>query len=462
MAREALLVAQDLAAKGDPSELKQSTPDPRATPITFQVEGRPYSADLYCPGVPPLGGVVLIPGAEQRGIDNPMIVSLATRLARARFSVLVPSIPGLDALRVRPDDVGQIADAFAFALSCPAHFPSGHTGLASISYSVGPTILAAMQPRLRDQVAFVVGVGGYYDLREAIAFFTTGAYEVDGRWHHMDPHPYGKWVFAQSMADELPARDRAAFEKMVHRKLDHPAASVADLAANLGPEGIALYQLIRNERRQRVGALIDRLPIAIQRDLVALNLARMDLSRLQAPVILLHSREDDIIPYSQSLALHRALPQSRVYLADFGHVEFEKLDREDFPTMLGAIEAVLTRRMAPRERLQTPPGRGASPCPSSSCGRTRPLAGRPRTRPRTSALRSISASYFLLARSGHGPTVLGCAQGGQRTAKFGRHGELGRTLGQRCHKTPGARRNGGDPDDHPLGHLASFFVSPAS
>lgn len=344
---EAVLVAEDLAARGGPSRLKTATQAPSRTRITYPGPRRSYAADLYRPANPPRAGLVLIPGAEQQGIENPMIVSLATTLARARFTVLVPALPGLSELKVRPGDVAEIGTAFCYALSRPRLFPKGHTGLASISYSVGPTVMAAMQPRIRARVGFILGIGGYYDLREVITFFTTGWYEVEGTWRHMEPHPYGKWVFAQSMADRLSREtDRQAFRAMVQRKLEDPESSLEDLAARLGPEGQALYELITNRERERVAQLISRLPAGILQDLAALNLARRDLSPLAAEVLLIHSREDDIIPYSQSSALHRALPrgQSHLFLASFGHVEFWKLDRADLPAVLRAIDRLLAKR----------------------------------------------------------------------------------------------------------------------
>ena len=46
--------------------------------------------------------------------------------------------------------------------------------------------------------------------------------------------------------------------------------------------------------------------------MAALDLSRADLSRLGARLILLHGRDDAIIPFTQSLALAAAAPAARL------------------------------------------------------------------------------------------------------------------------------------------------------
>jgi hypothetical protein len=57
-----------------------------------------------------------------------------------------------------------------------------------------------------------------------------------------------------------------------------------------------------------------QLPTAIRAEITALDLAGRELSPLAAKLLLVHGHEDTIIPFSQSVALARALPPGRADL----------------------------------------------------------------------------------------------------------------------------------------------------
>lgn len=108
---EAVRLLKDIEARGRGSELKSVTPAPRRTTITYDVTGRTGLADVYEPRQPIGAGLVLIPGFTPDGRNDPRLVDLAFSLARARFLVLVPDLPGSREIRVRMTDTRVIADA---------------------------------------------------------------------------------------------------------------------------------------------------------------------------------------------------------------------------------------------------------------------------------------------------------------------------------------------------------------
>ena len=343
---QAALVLQDFAAEQGDSRLKQTTPAPLRQSVSYTVSGRPHSADLYLPG--PLAGcalpdpqakdvrcpraaIVAVPGAVPLGKDDPRLVAFAGTLARAGFAVLAPEIPGFRQLRVRPADAREIADAFAYLSGRPELAPGGRAGMFAFSYSVGPTVLAALEPDVRERVHFVFGLGGYHDLPRAMRFFTTGWFEHEGRWQHLTPDDTGRMVLAYSSLDYLAngrdaaAPDRAVFDRMVELRGRDAAADLAPLAAQLSEPAKAVYALAMNDDRARFPELLSRLPEAMRADLDRLDLAQHDLKPLRAHLILMHGRNDNLIPYPESLALAAAVPQgrARVFLFNrvLGHVD---------------------------------------------------------------------------------------------------------------------------------------------
>lgn len=374
---EAYDVLRDIMARDGPSALKESTPEPSRMAVTYRIDERESSGDLYF--VPePRAGVVLVPGVARGGKDDPRLVAFARTLARARFAVLVPDIATLRELRVSAADARAVADAVRHLAASVADSdrptPAGASlpdpggsatasagvgrqavGVVAISYAAGPAVLAALEEDARTHVRFVLSIGGYYDLEAVVTFFTTGYYREPGgdRWQRREPNAYGKWVFVKSNAERLEdANDRATLAEMADRKLDDLRADISALAASLGPEGRRVWALLVNADPNSARGLIADLPPAVRRDLVALDVRRRDLSRLAGRLYLVHGRDDAIIPFSESQSFAAALPEDRVRLFvvdSLSHVDLGPAGLFDGVAMLRAIYGILAERdaMAP-------------------------------------------------------------------------------------------------------------------
>ena len=344
---EALLVMQDLAAGAGPSRFKGMTPAPSRTTISYQVEGRNYWGDLYMPGVAPGAGLVVVPGAAREGKDDPRLIAFATTLSRARFAVLVPDMQGVRNLQVRPQDAQEVADAFRYLISQERLAPGGRAGMAAVSYAVGPAILAALQPDLRDRVKAILAIGGYYDIVNVLTFVTTGQYQAPGGpWQKGTPNPYGKWVYVMSNVDQVSdPEDRRLLETMARRRLDDPDAPIDDLVKHLGQEGKTVYAFVTATTPEEVAERFTQLPPKIQEGIAGLDVSRHDLAPLAATLILVHGKGDPIIPYTESMRLARAAPHAQLTLVNgLSHVTLGGLKLNDLRLLGCAIDALLAIR----------------------------------------------------------------------------------------------------------------------
>jgi len=371
---EAALALQDFASGTADSRFKQKTPAPVRHALSYTVAGRVHHADLYLPdtlegcGMPgqnppshcPRAALVAVPGAVPMSKDDPRLVAFATTLARAGFAVLAPEIEGYRGLRIRPADVQEIADAFAYVSSRPELAPQGRAGMFAFSYSVGPALLAALQDDIRNRVRFVVGVGGYHDLPRAMRFFTTGWFEHDGHSQRITPDDTGRMVLVYSSLDYLENEaDRDVFDRMVAQRTRDPDADLSPLAAQLSEGARAVYDLAVNDDPARFAELFAQLPSRMRADIDQLDLARHDLRPLKARLILVHGRNDNLIPWPESQALAAAVPegQARVFLIQrvLGHVDLSaphiftwRFWQEDLPD-LWRLWRVIDLLLAERE-----------------------------------------------------------------------------------------------------------------
>lgn len=350
-AGESRLLLEDVAASTAPSQLKASTPAPQRETISWEVDGRPGVGDLYRSGSGPHARVVLIPGLSPHGKDDPRLIALAHSLARVRFAVLIPDLQSVRQLRVEPEDARVIADAARHfsTLPLPGVAPAP-VGVAAISYAVGPAVLAALEPDAASAMAFVFGVGGYYDMVTVLTWMTTGYHrdDPDAAWELGQPNTAGAWQFAASNADRLsdPA-DREALAALARRRLGDVGHPLDDAVATLGPEGQAVVALLENRNPEAVPDLVAALPQVLRTDLHALSPAHRDLSSLDVRVYLVHGRNDPVIPAGESRRLADAIGRgARLFLVDqLDHVNLDdELGLRDRLTLLRAGMALLDER----------------------------------------------------------------------------------------------------------------------
>ncbi len=342
---EAARVMQDVAAGEAASTLKEGTPAPTRRSIGYRVEDRVYEADLYTPGeAKPEGALVLVPGVSPSGRDDSRLVAFATTLARARFLILVPELLNLRRLRVGPDDIVAIADALRH-LKGETDTP---LGLVAFSYAAGPALLAALEPDIGASLSFEFLVGGYRDVEALATFVTTGNYRSDERapWQRAEPNPRGKWLFLLSNVERVEnAEDRALLREIGETKFDDPVADVSALVARLGPEGRAIDAFLSNREPEAAPGLIAGLPPGVRADMAALDPAKRDLSKLRPRLYLVHGKDDSVIPYTESEALAKAVPDAVLFRVDsLAHVDLGPSSWLDALTLWRAAYLLLSER----------------------------------------------------------------------------------------------------------------------
>lgn len=292
----------------EPGPLHRITQWPTKEAVTFSGGGRNMVATLYRPsGRRPGTGIILVHGVNETGKDDDRIVWLADLLARAGFVVLTPDFLGFKSLTLRTSDVEELVASIQYLAGRPADVSPGRIGLIGFSYGAGPTILAAADARVRAQVQFVVSFGGYYDLLNVIAFVTTGHYEFGDVRGRTIPNEYSRWIFLRYNLELIPsARDREALREIAEAKAKNPRVDAGPLAATLGAEGRATYDLLVNRDPGRVAALVAGLGPAVREQIRFLSPSRM-IGDLRGRLFVVHSDPDDYIPQTESLRLAAAL-----------------------------------------------------------------------------------------------------------------------------------------------------------
>jgi pimeloyl-ACP methyl ester carboxylesterase len=229
----------EFLSDGRVGALSSITRSPRVDPLA--IPG--VDVDRYATAASD-ASLVLVHGLAPDGKDDPRLRRAAALLARAGFVVAVPTIRGLTALRLRPDDVETVVAAIG-AMPPPV-------SVVGVSVGAGPALLAAADFRVRDRVAAVLSLGGYAAAAEVARFYITGEPELTR-------------LFAEANPELM---DESARRALATGSLDELSPELRRLLDALSPERV--------------------------------------VGQIQGRLLIVHGENDRLVPVSESLRLARA------------------------------------------------------------------------------------------------------------------------------------------------------------
>ena len=276
------------------------------------------TARFYLPDAAPRRTVLVMPGFNSFGIDEPRVAALATDLAGSGFRVMSMALPDLQRFRLTPAATDAIEDAVAWLAAQPesAH-PDRRVGVIAVSFTGGLAVSAAGRERIRDKLAFVVSLGGHGDLRRVLRFLATGeAPAATGAVPPHDPHDYGVAVILNGLADRgvVPPEQVPALRDALATYLNASQLTVSsrEAADTMFAKARAMTQALPEPSRTYMQYVNDRAVAELGAVLVPhLDQLGADDPALSpqlapapaAPIYLLHGHDDNIIPAAESVLL---------------------------------------------------------------------------------------------------------------------------------------------------------------
>ena len=273
-------------------------------------------AQIYMPATVSEHAVLVMPGFNSNGIDEPRLAALAEDIAASGYPVMALALPDLQQFRLTPGSTDVIEDAVVWMTKQRGLAPDGKVGIIAVSFSGGLAVVAAGRTRIRDHVKFIVSLGGHGDMRRVMHYLATGvAPHVDGLENH-PPHDYGVAVILNSLADRgvVPLEQAIPLRSAIETYLkasqatvisDAVAAPIFEQARTMGaalPEPSRTYMQYVNDRNvTKLGAVLEH----------HLNQSGVDDPALspelapppKASTFLLHGHDDNIIPPAESVLL---------------------------------------------------------------------------------------------------------------------------------------------------------------
>ena len=321
-----MYVLPGLLSASQPGLLTFAEEPIRHKQMTVQSLNGPVYLDVYAPtnAPPPIPGaregLVVIPGVGDNRTD-PQLINFSQSFARAGLVVMDMTTPTL----IKWDMSAQDSNAVVQAFNTLAHWPGvGANRIGIIGFSAGGALacFAAADPRIRDQVAFILLFGGYFNATTLLRDVGRRALTVDGYTQPWQPQYVPIQVLTNVIVPVLPASEGT---RVVNALAPGGITLTPTDLAQLSPDTVAAYHLLAGDEPARVDANIAALSPTIHAVLNELSPSRV-IDQIRAPIYLLHDRTDQYVPFTESRDFAAALTRNHQPhdFAEFGifqHVE---------------------------------------------------------------------------------------------------------------------------------------------
>ena len=298
----------------------------RHTQMTLFNEAGAIYLDIYAPTSPPppipgsRQGVLLIPGVGDNRTDA-QLVNLSEAMAREGLVAVDMTTTTLIDYVLSPLDGDSVVRAVQAVQRLPG-VGKDRVGIVGFSAAGALACLAAIDPRIRGSLAFITLFGGFFDATTLLRDFGRRAIEVDGKLQAWSPNIVPLQVLANTFAGTLPAGEGAIL--MNAFASGAPPLSASDLA-QLSPPAVAAYHLLEGDEPGQVDANIAALSPQMHTLFGALSPSAI-VGEIATPVYLLHDRNDQFVPFTQSRDFAAALtrlggPHEYAEFGIFQHVE---------------------------------------------------------------------------------------------------------------------------------------------
>ena len=308
LTRSALLLPALLSAS-EPPPLVLAGDSVRFRRITISSTIGPIFLDIYEPTTPPPP----IPGGREAIIDVlgagdnravPQLINLSQALAREGIVVVNVGTPTLFRYQVSTRDGEAVVQAFELLEHWPG-VDAHHIGIFAYSIADLLTCAGAADPRIRDRVAFLGILGGYFDVNSLLRTVGRRAQEIDGQTHAWHPVTTTLYVLAYTMSSVLSPSDQKLLLKAFPLTKFGPPLT-ARQQAQLTPGVAAFYHLLEGDEPGSVDRNLAALSPRMKALLVELSPMSV-IDQIRAPIHLMHDRNDSDIPFTQSQEFAAAL-----------------------------------------------------------------------------------------------------------------------------------------------------------
>jgi len=308
---------------------------PLVESVTYLEESQVRSATLLRPNRTGEFGAMIFTLGVDANFQDPDVIRVTEAIARSGIVLLLPNSNDFAEVRVGPEEVDLLVDAFNYLSEQPFVDPN-RVGFVGFSVGGSMALLAAADSRLRDKVAFVNAFGAYHDIFDVLSAVITNELHGDESIVSWWPETRAKDIFMRGVLNVLSDPED---EPILGSFLRNPEEFQLIDGNGLSEEGKAILLLLQAENLAEFDVARSKLPNQLRKRLNAISPSQ-HINNLNTKVFLMHDTGDRMIPFIESRRMFTALDQKvRAQYSEF--TIFEHVNSSGFQMSFDFVRDIM-------------------------------------------------------------------------------------------------------------------------
>lgn len=260
-------------------------------------------ADIYRPDNDKENAAVLLfLGVNPAGRDDARVVNLAESLARTGMVVMIPWSDTMTQNRIDPNEVSNLVEAYKY-LSDLEYVDPERVGFGGFCVGSSLAAVAAQDPEIRDNIAFINFFGGYFDAMDLMASISSSTRFGDYGRQPWEPSDLATSVLRGHLVELISLEsDKSLIDQILSGQDSLTKNQVGDLSE----EGERVYKLLTGTSLVEARELISQLPEEFQDDMKAVS-PISNVGDIKARILIMHDASDNNVPPEESRRFFEAL-----------------------------------------------------------------------------------------------------------------------------------------------------------
>ncbi|MDE2780234.1 MAG: hypothetical protein OXI91_11240 [Chloroflexota bacterium] len=280
------------------------TQTPVREEITYERPDGLGEADVYyIPDGKRRAALLVFLGANAAGRDDADVVNFGQALARAGYVPMFSWSPTMGLQNnVDPAEIENLVLAFQHLRSLDYVDPD-RLGMAGFSVGGSFVMVAASDPRIRDDVAFINAFGAYYDARDFFVQIASSTKRSGDTVEHWDVDKLTRRVFTNELIEVAPTE--AERNILTRRFVENAEVGQAELDGLDGAANISRL-LLDGTSPEEAGELLNQMPADFLEELDGISPSN-HINNFENRLLIMHDVGDPLIPVGESRRLVETL-----------------------------------------------------------------------------------------------------------------------------------------------------------
>tara|TARA_B100000902_G_C27262033_1_gene891365 strand:- start:558 stop:1619 length:1062 start_codon:yes stop_codon:yes gene_type:complete len=260
--------------------------------------------------------VIIFPGASPYAENHPGMIMLGNALRNIGYNVYLPRIPSLKKLILEKENIDWFAHCYQELVNNKIQNKE-NIMIVGLSYGGASLLRATLDKRMQNpKPKSILSYGTYFSIDTALDFFMTGVINYNNKKFKIKPHEWGPIVVFYNFINTIETSyDSKKLKRVFKLRIeDEDSLLKKEIELLNDKEQELVNNVLNGKLTTEIKDLIDDM-IKQNRELLEYLSPKNWINQINDHVFIMHGANDSMVPFTESLHLHKNLNKSTMLLS---------------------------------------------------------------------------------------------------------------------------------------------------